>query len=155
MQVCKIDKKTLKGLAIPSIDILAQVCYNVSTVRNGKHPKDRKEVNAMMKHEFEAIAKIEVTDKMYEMLEKMYEATDLSKHDFVKMLDLSAIKVEKEIDVVTVEVDRFPNGTILHYEAELVDTDISTGKPVVRRLTENRAWAHTSATYRECNCIVR
>ena len=109
----------------------------------------------MMKHEFEAIAKIEVTDEMYDTIEKMYQATDLDKHTFISMLNLDNIAIAKKIDTVTIEVDRFPNGTILHYEAELIDIDVATGKPVIKRLTENRAWAHTSATYRESECIIK
>lgn len=109
----------------------------------------------MMKHELEAIAKVEVTDEMYKTLEKMYEATELSKSEFISLLNLKAIAKPKEIEIVTVEVKRFDNGTILHFEAELLDIDIATGKPVVRRLSENRAWAHTSATYREADCIVK
>jgi len=38
----------------------------------------------MMKHEFEAIAKREVTDEQFEAIEKLYMSSTLNKQDFVK-----------------------------------------------------------------------
>lgn len=109
----------------------------------------------MMKYEFEAIANVEVTDEMYETIEKMYIAADMDKREFIKMLNLKAIAKETEKEIVTIEVCRCSNGTIVDFEAELLDIDIATGKAIVRRLSENRAWGRTCATYRECDCILK
>lgn len=50
----------------------------------------------MMKQEFERLAKIEVTEETYtKVIEPMYLATDLSKTDFIKLLNLKALQAPK------------------------------------------------------------
>lgn len=101
----------------------------------------------MMKHEFEQIANIEVTNDTYtSIIEPMYLATGLSKHDFVKILNLKALtapqsKKEKDIKVMLVRdrsgFTRTPNDCYYHIEyVELVDIDIQTGKYIVKPLEE-------------------
>lgn len=101
----------------------------------------------MMKYEFEQIANIEVTDDTYaSIIEPMYLTTGLSKHDFVKILNLKALaapqpKKEKNIKVMLVRdrsgFTRTPNGCYYHIEyVELVDINIQTGKYIVKLLEE-------------------
>lgn len=100
----------------------------------------------MMKQEFERLAKIEVTEETYtKVIEPMYLATDLSKTDFIKLLNLKALQapkvVEKTIKKMAVR-DRSgfmktPNGCYYHIEyVELVDVDIRTGKFIVKPLED-------------------
>lgn len=100
----------------------------------------------MMKQEFERLAKIEVTEETYtRVIEPMYLATDLSKTDFIKLLNLKALQapkvVEKTIKKMAVR-DRSgfmktPNGCYYHIEyVELVDVDIRTGKFIVKPLED-------------------
>lgn len=54
----------------------------------------------MMKHEFEALAGYEVSNKDYvEIIEPMYMATNLTKQEFVKVIDRKrfALKTKKQI----------------------------------------------------------
>lgn len=99
----------------------------------------------MQKKEFERIAKIEVTEETYtKVIEPMYLATDLSKQDFVKLLNLKALeapqtKKEKVIKVMLIRDNsgfmKTPNGCYFHIEyVELVDVDIRTGKFIVAPL---------------------
>ena len=59
----------------------------------------------MMKHEFEALAGYEVSTEDYtKVIEPMYMATDLSKADFVKVIDrkrfeVKADKTEEQIEL--------------------------------------------------------
>lgn len=100
----------------------------------------------MMKQEFERLAKIEVTEETYtKVIEPMYLATDLSKQDFIKLLNLKALEApkvkEKNIKKMLVR-DRSgymktPNGCYYHIEyVELVDVDIRTGKFIVKPLED-------------------
>lgn len=100
----------------------------------------------MMKQEFERLAKIEVTDETYsKVIEPMYLATNLSKQDFIKVLNLKALAApkvkEKNIKKMLVR-DRSgymktPNGCYYHIEyVELVDVDIRTGKFIVKPLED-------------------
>ena len=51
----------------------------------------------MMKHEFEALAGYEVSHEDYNnIIEPMYMATDLSKQDFVKVIDRKRFEVKRE-----------------------------------------------------------
>ena len=99
----------------------------------------------MMKHEFEEIAKIEVTDSDYNrIIEPMYMASGLDKREFVKTLNLKFFKSRvpakpKDIRRMCVR-DRSgyrmtPNGCYYHIQyVELVEADIRTGKFVVKEL---------------------
>lgn len=101
----------------------------------------------MQKHEFERMAKIEVTDEVYEtVIQPMYLATDLSKAEFIKVLNLRALaaqkpKKEKVIKAMLIR-DRSwnfttPNGCYYHIKRmELVDVDIRTGKFIVKPLED-------------------
>ncbi|MCM1119336.1 MAG: hypothetical protein NC543_08250 [bacterium] len=100
----------------------------------------------MMKQEFERLAKIEVTEETYtKVIEPMYSATDLSKMDFIKLLNLKALQapkvVEKTIKKMAVRdrsgFRKTPNGCYYHIEyVELVDVDIRTGKFIVKPLED-------------------
>lgn len=100
----------------------------------------------MMKQEFEQLAKIKVTDETYtKVIEPMYSATDLSKQDFIKLLNLKAFAVqetkEKNIKKMLVRdrsgYTKTPNGCYYHIEyVELVDVDIRTGKFIVKPLED-------------------
>lgn len=99
-----------------------------------------------MKHEFERLAKIEVSDEVYsKIIEPMYLATELTKEEFIKVINLKVIAEHKEKnkDIKRMLVrDRSgfsmtPNGCWYHIRyVELVDIDISTGKFIVRELTD-------------------
>lgn len=100
----------------------------------------------MMKAEFERIAGYKVSEETYaKVIEPMYLATDLSKKDFVKILNRKALEV-KEIRKPCVKKmlvrDRSgyimtPNGCYYHIEyVDMVDVDIATGKIVVAPLDE-------------------
>lgn len=100
----------------------------------------------MMKEEFERLAKIEVTHETYsKIIEPMYLATDLSKQEFVKLLNLKGLAMPK---VKTKNIKKMlirdrsgytktPNGCWYHIRyVELVDIVISTGKCVVKPLED-------------------
>ncbi len=100
----------------------------------------------MMKQEFEQLAKIEVTEETYtKVIEPMYLATDLSKEDFIKSLNLKSLTtlkvIKKAIKKMLVR-DRSgfmktPNGSYYHIEyVELLDVDIRTGKFIVKPLED-------------------
>lgn len=101
----------------------------------------------MMQREFEALAGITVTTADYDnIIEPMYMATGLSKQDFIKTLNLKFFKnrvpkAPKNIKKMLVR-DRSgytmtPNGCFYHIQyVELVDTDIATGKFIIKALEE-------------------
>ena len=96
----------------------------------------------MMKHEFEAIAKREVTDEQFEAIEKLYMSSTLNKQDFVKSIrpmlkTIPEPEKEKNIKKMCVRdrsgCRKTPNGCWYHIEyVELVDVDIKTGKFIVK-----------------------
>lgn len=100
----------------------------------------------MMKQEFEKLANIEVTEETYTtVIEPMYSATNLSKQDFIKTLNLKFFKKNtiKQIIVKSISITdrsgcrKTPNGCYYHVEyVELVDIDIASGKVLVRKLSE-------------------
>lgn len=100
----------------------------------------------MMKHEFEELAKREVTEEQFEAIEKLYMSSTLNKQDFVKSIRgmLKTIpKPEKEKNIKRMCIrDRSgcrktPNGCWYHIEyVELVDVDIRTGKYIVKALED-------------------
>ena len=101
----------------------------------------------MMKHEFEELAKIRVTSADYDnIIEPMYMATNLSKADFIKTLNLkffaSRVPAEpKNIKKMKVRnrigSDITPNGCYYYIEwVELVSVDIRTGKYIVKPLED-------------------
>lgn len=100
----------------------------------------------MMKHEFEALAKREVTEEQYRAIEILYMSSTMNKQDFVKSIKgmLKTIpEPEKEKNIKKMCVrDRSgyrktPNGCYYHIEyVELVDVDIRTGKYIVKALED-------------------
>lgn len=100
----------------------------------------------MLKSEFEKLAKIEVTDETYsKIIEPMYLATDISKQEFVKLLNVKALAVTKEVvkNIKKMRVrnkvgeTRTPNGCYYYIEyVECVDIDIKSGKFVVKPLED-------------------
>ena len=104
----------------------------------------------MTKHEFEKIAGYKVSDHdYYSVIEPMYLAVpeDITKTEFVKMLNKKRFALPKEKQIVVIGVKQMPNGTWLTYEAEIVDIDIKKGKIIVKRLTPNRCWAEIDFDY--------
>lgn len=111
----------------------------------------------MMKEEFEKLAGYEVTmDNYLKIIEPMYLATDLSKHEFVKMLNpkaLAAPKVKtKNIKKMRVRnrsgQSTTPNGCYYYIQyVELVDIDIRTGKFIVKPLTDEELCKISSEGY--------
>lgn len=72
----------------------------------------------MMKHEFEALAGYEVSEKDYSgIIEPMYMATNLSKEDFVKVINKSrfALKTKKEMVKEMKKIAEHLKKTCEHY----------------------------------------
>lgn len=101
----------------------------------------------MMQKEFEALAGITVTTADYDnIIEPMYMATGLSKQDFIKTLNLKLFKnrvpkAPKNIKKMLVRdrsgYTKTPNGCYYHIQyVEVVDTDIATGKFIIKALEE-------------------
>ena len=100
----------------------------------------------MMKHEFEAIAKKEVTNEQFEAIEKLYMNSTLNKQDFVKRIrpmlkTIPEPEKEKNIKKMCVRdrsgCRKTPNGCYYHIEyVELVDVDIKTRKFIVKALED-------------------
>lgn len=101
----------------------------------------------MMKHEFEAIAKREVTYEQYTAIEALYSASSLNKVDFVKSIKglLKSIpepQTEKKILTVSCTdnsgYELTPNHCYIHtIKAELVDVDIKSGKYLLRKIPDS------------------
>lgn len=113
--------------------------YDVYTMNN-------EEGKIMMKHEFEEIAKREVTDEQFEAIEKLYMSSTLNKQDFVKSIrpmlkTIPEPEKEKNIKKMCVRdrsgCRKTPNGCYYHIVyVELVDVDIKTGKFIVKALED-------------------
>ena len=113
-----------------------------------------------MKHEFEALAKREVTDEQFEAIEKLYMSSTLNKQDFVKSIrpmlkTISEPEKEKNIQKMYVRdrsgCRKTPNGCYYHIEyVELVDVDIKTGKFIVKEL-EDRDFEKLSREGKDLN----
>lgn len=100
----------------------------------------------MMWAEFEELAGYQVTMETYEkIIEPMYMATNMSKQDFIKVLNRKALEYKPEhkpfIKKMLVRdrsgYRKTPNGCWYHIEyVDLVSVDIRTGKYVVAPLDE-------------------
>ena len=100
----------------------------------------------MMWKEFEELAGYAVSFETYNnVIEPMYMATELSKQDFVKIINRKAVELKTERKPIYKKMkvrdmmgcDMTPNGCYYHIEwVDLVDVDIKTGKFVVRPLTD-------------------
>ena len=98
----------------------------------------------MMKHEFEKLAKREVTQDQYTAIEALYSASSLNKVDFVKSIKglLKSIpepQTEKRVLTISCADKRgcelTPNHCWIHtIKAELVDVDIKRGKYLLRKI---------------------
>lgn len=101
----------------------------------------------MMKFEFEKIAGYEVSQETYDnVIEPMYLATNLSKSEFVKLLNRKALELKKEYKPTVKKMlvrDRAgytmtPNGCYYHIQyVDMVGVDIRTGKIIVKPLDED------------------
>lgn len=100
----------------------------------------------MTKQEFERLTNIEVSYETYsKIIEPMYMAVDITKQEFVKILNIKALEEPKE-KVKTIKKMRVrdksgctktPNGCWYHVEyVELVDIDIRTGKFIIKPLED-------------------
>lgn len=101
----------------------------------------------MMRNEFEKLAGYKVSEETYRnIVEPMYMRTDWDKATFVKKIKgmREALEEKHAYPRIIVGVDRLPNGTLMTYEAELINVNIRTGKMEVRRISDNRCWAETN-----------
>ena len=98
----------------------------------------------MMKQEFEHLAKVKVTEKIYlKIIEPMYLASNLSKSEFIRILNLKALSVSEGKDIKKMCIrDRSghmktPNGCYYHIRyVQFIDIDIPTGKYIVKPLED-------------------
>ena len=98
----------------------------------------------MLKEEFERIAKIEVEEETYKkVIEPMYMATDLSKEEFVKTLNLKTFAKKQEKNIKKMSVSngfgerKTPNGCWYYVRyVELIDIDIAKGKYIVKDMNQ-------------------
>lgn len=100
----------------------------------------------MTRNEFEALAGYEVSAETYNnIIEPMYMRTDWDKATFVKKIKnmREALEERHARPTIIVGVKAMPNGTLMTYEAELINVNIKTGKMEVRRISDNRCWAET------------
>lgn len=100
----------------------------------------------MTRAEFEKLAGYEVSAETYNnIIEPMYMRTDWDKATFVKKIKnmREALEEKHERPHITVGVKTMPNGTLMTYEAELINVNIRTGMMEVRRISNNRCWAET------------
>lgn len=110
------------------------------TCKENKNTDSNRRTKIMMWAEFEEIAGYRVSYKDYsEIIEPMYVATNLSKQDFVKVINRKAFEIKKQESVKPVFVGNgkmTPNGC--YYTGEWMmqigepEADISTGKVTIR-----------------------
>lgn len=115
-------------------------------IRNKEISHHREGINTMMQREFEEIAGYEVTAETYDkIIEPMYMSTNLSKTEFVKLLNRKALekKVERKPNIKKMlvrdhsEHRTTPNGCYYHIQyVDLVGVDIRTGKRIIKELSE-------------------
>lgn len=94
----------------------------------------------MMKEEFERMVGFEVlTEQFKNVIEPMYNATNLTKEEFVGMLNLDCLK-KRETPIIIKKMctrdnsgfSKTPNGCYYHIRyVKLVDVDVATGKYIV------------------------
>ena len=115
----------------------------------------------MTRAEFERIAKIEVEEETYKkVIEPMYMATELSKEEFVKTLNLKtfAKKQEKNIKKMSVANGfgerQTPNGAYYYIRyVELIDIDIAKGKYIVKDM--NKFDYSYTFDFADTQCIIK
>ena len=100
----------------------------------------------MTRQEFENLAGYETSAEIYNtIIEPTYMRTNWDKATFVKKIKPMREALEERHDRphIIVGVKHLPNGTLMTYEAELINVNIKSGKMEVRRLGNNRCWAET------------
>lgn len=98
----------------------------------------------MTRFEFEELAGYETSAEIYNtIIEPMYMRMDCDKATFVKKIKpmREALEERHPRPHIIVGVGHMPNGTLMTYEAELINVNIRTGKMEVRRISQNRCWA--------------
>ena len=101
----------------------------------------------MTRAEFERLAGYETSEEIYNaIIEPMYMRTDWDKATFVKKIKpmREALEVRHERPHIIVGAQTMPNGSLMTYEAEVINVNIATGKTEVRRVSNNRCWAETN-----------
>ena len=126
------------------IDIIGRHLYNKDKKRRSAEAKGDK---TMTRSEFEKLAGYEVSAETYKnIIEPMYMNTDWDKMTFVKKIKSmrEALEERHARPRIIVGVAHMPNGTLMTYEAELIEVNIKTGKMEVKRISNNRCWAETN-----------
>lgn len=94
----------------------------------------------MLKQEFEALAKYEVSQEVFEAINKLYMNCDLDKYEFVKKYgkQFKEFKVKKEEKLYKVMISKTPNGCyyVVRY-ARLIDIDIKTRYNLIQYISED------------------
>ena len=107
----------------------------------------------MLKHEFETLVKRTVTDDQYNAIEALYLVSSGDKYEFCKQIK-SLLKLlpeqSKPPTILTIGTyDRSgnhwtPNGCYRHtYKAELIESDIKTGKFKVKKIPNSYNLAYS------------
>lgn len=109
----------------------------------------------MMKYEFEELAGYEVTVEDYDnIIEPMYMATDLSKAEFVKVVDRKRFEVKKEKTTEQIELEnnlKEELATInedIKYYTERIDT-VKGYIPTETREEDIKEWKDMIKRYKE------
>lgn len=93
----------------------------------------------MMKQEFEALAKYEVSEEVFEAINTLYMNCELNKVEFVKQFgkQFKYFQLKKEEKLYKVMVSTTPNGCwyIVRY-ARLIDVDIATRYIIVEYISD-------------------
>lgn len=106
----------------------------------------------MMQHEFEKLAGYEVShDDYHKIIEPMYMATDLSKHEFVKCLDKKrfALKSKKQLLNEAKKLSESLKETCEHY----TDTENENRFEAILKELQERFGGYWRANRK--NCYVR
>ena len=93
----------------------------------------------MLKQEFEILAQYEVSNEIFEAINKLYMNCDLDKYEFVKKYgkQFKDFKIKKEEKIYKIMISKTPNGCyyIVRY-ARLIDIDIKTGYILIQYISE-------------------
>jgi len=108
----------------------------------------------MMKEEFETLAKMPVTQEIYNAIEVLYNNSSIpTKQEFVKSI-IPVLKTleqpKKQPVILTISISdnsgcyTTPNGCYYHLiDTELLDVDIKTGKITVREIENSYRLGYT------------
>lgn len=93
----------------------------------------------MTKQEFEALAKYEVSEQVFEAINTLYMNCELDKIHFVKQFGktFKGFQIKKQEKLYKVAVSKTPNGCywVVRY-ARLIDIDIATGYNIVEYISD-------------------